>query len=180
MDNNDVFYSLYREKKLPKNADPNSPWPSSLKDSNFRFCYVDYSKRKYNTNYGHSEYQLLRDDGLEAMVTSFRQRHNGCPQYVILYTTNLPCTAAPKYIPPLRCAQMTVNARKNLMNICPETRFYVYITRNTPDTEYTQGFKFSVKDLFNEGKNGIEWLNPPPSDEGLGFSTTKNNHMSFE
>ena len=59
------------------------------------------------------------------------------------------------------------------MNICPETRFYVYITRNTPDTEYTQGFKFSVKDLFNEGKNGIEWLNPPPSDEGLGSPPPK-------
>ena len=110
---------------------PKRPWPDASSDSNFRLCFVDYKKPR-RTNFGHPEYQLLHGRQLQALIT----RIGACPQYVLLYSSNLPCVS-PKnpiqggYRAP-RCAPLAVKVRARLARTCPDAAFYLYTDKETP------------------------------------------------
>ena len=139
-------------------------WPDDGKTTNFRLATPDYSKGQH-TNYGHSEYQLLTDNKLGQMVTDFK-KYYGCPEYVILYSSNLPCVSPPNpdNNKP-RCAQMVVNAREEVENICEDAWFYLYTTHETPsslsDPNLLPQFKERIKEkMAFLRRNRINWIHP--------------------
>ncbi len=154
-----VQKALVVDKRLPSTAAGSHIWPQLPDNTNFRMAIPDFSKAK-ETNYGHSEYQLLINDGLGNMLGTFNTKH-GCPQYVILYSTLLPCMYPPNPVtlgqnPVPRCAEMTVDARKRLRKLCTGANFYVY-TNEVSNKDYPKVFDKTVKYF---GKNGITWINP--------------------
>ena len=139
-------------------------WPDDGKTTNFRLATPDYSKGQ-ETNYGHSEYQLLTDNKLGQMVTDFKKYYD-CPEYVILYSSNLPCVSPenPDNNKP-RCAQMVVNAKEEVETICEDAWFYLYTTHETPsslsDPKLLPQFKEHIRQKIAFLKrNGINWIHP--------------------
>ncbi len=102
-------------------------------------------------NEGHSEYQLLHGNGLDAMI----ERLSNCSQFMIIYSTHLPCMR-PRYpngnlVPgkPDRCLEMIGAAKTQLLNDCPNTFVYLY-------THQAAARSNSVKDQnFSNGKTII-------------------------
>jgi hypothetical protein len=147
---------------LPLTAYEARTWPQSPLNTNFRMASVDYQQPK-ETNYGHSEYLLLANNGFDKMLSSFTSNpdHNDCPQYVILYSYLLPCTYPPNPVsqgndPVPRCAELTVLANKSLKKSCPGAVFYVY-TNEVSDKDYPEVFEATVKNFKNKG---IIWIHP--------------------
>lgn len=131
-----------------KNSLPayDSPWPNYI-NTNFRFCFVNYDK-PHNTNYGHSEFQLLTGNALGEMAASV-----GCPKYVIVYSSNLPCYKPENPNPDIpRCAELTVQVKNNFAQTCPGATFYLYTDKesgkNLPDQN-------KLNFLLN---SGIVWI----------------------
>ena len=148
-------------------------WPDRTEVSNFRMAIPDYSQPR-RTNYGHSEYQLLVENGLKKMITNFQaDQRNETPQwqYVILFSKLIPCLH-PKNPNPNepRCTRMVIEAIKDLESICgPDTTFYLYTTDETPLTledpslspEERDRLRIKIITFKNEinGKN-IVWIYP--------------------
>ena len=156
-DNSAVYKALVQYKNLPNYAYNAHIWPTSPLYTNFRMAVPDYYEPK-ETNYGHAEYQLLTNNGLNIMLETFKTKHNGCPKYVILYSTILPCLYPPNPVkinqPQVpRCAEMTVNAKNELKGKCLQTEFFVY---SNDTTTYEKPLKEKVDYLE---KNGIILLN---------------------
>ena len=125
-----------------------SPWPADI-NTNFRFSFVDYTKLT-ETNYGHSEYQLLTDNALEKMANS---KNVGCSQYVILYSSNLLCYKPANPGPEIpRCAQLTIQAKNDFAKTSPGATFYLY-------NDYETGKKLKdQKKLDFLMNSGIVWI----------------------
>ena len=159
--NNLVFTNEIVRKavEMKTNLPSDTTWPSIPDNTNFRFAFVDYFKPRY-TNRGHSEYRLLSRNGLGKMITHIQKTSSSCPQYVILYSSLLPCSYPIRWKKrPFRCADMTVQARKYFENICgPGTTFYLYTDKQTPSTPKKM-IKNSL-DALDLEKNKITWIYP--------------------
>jgi hypothetical protein len=105
------------------------------------------------TNYGHSEYQLLVENGLKIMMTNFQpEQRNETPQwqYVILYSTRIPCVHPENPNPnEPRCTRMVIEAIEDLKSICgPGTTFFLYTTDETPLTLEDRNLSPEEKDTL--------------------------------
>lgn len=152
-----------------KNLPSETTWPSIPDNTNFRYAFVDYFAYP-DTNYGHSEYQLFSRNGLGKMITHFQTKYGDCPQYVILYSTNIPCSFPTNPDTRIqRCARMTIDERNRLKNICATTMFYLYTDEETPlilqDKNAPQKYKNFIQRKINSfGKEisdgNIIWIYP--------------------
>ena len=159
-DDTNVVQALIVKKTLPRSAYSAYTWPASPSNTNFRMAVPDFNQPR-QTNAGHSEYLLLKDDGLGDMLRTFQTKHGSCPEYVLLYSTLLPCMyppnpVSPGQVPVPRCAEMTVNAKKSAKRMCPGSAFNLY-THEVTNKQYPDVFDKTVK-YFT--KNGITWINP--------------------
>ena len=127
-------------------------WPLSPENTNFRIAFLHDRKRNERNNASVlSEYQLFINDGLGKMLPKFDERHKGCPKYVILYSTFIPCVAPSNPGESvLRCAKMTVRARIELRKICPAAVFYLY-THQVNDKRYEDLFKKTIEFMTDTG-----------------------------
>ena len=145
-------------RRLPPTAYAASTWPLSVGNTNFRMAVPDFHKPR-QSNYGHSEYQLIANNKFVKMLENFIPRHSFCPQFVILYSTLLPCMYPPrnsKYRGP-RCADMAVTAKNILHKSCPEANFYLY-TDQISLGKKLRGLLQDILDYFKE--NEVIWINP--------------------
>ena len=157
-----VMDGLLKDKNAPAQT---SPWPNPPGNTNFRMCFVNYGEPR-RTNYGHPEYQLLNSNQLTTMIDNAL---NGCPQYVILYSTNLPCVSPANpssngYRIP-RCAPLTVTVRQRLTQNCPNAAFYLYTSGETPrsvnDPQLTAAQQQNVQNKIDAiSGHDIIWLYP--------------------
>jgi hypothetical protein len=118
---------------------------------------VDKSEPR-GSNFGHSEYHLLKNNALDDMLTSLYEQ-GLCPQYLILYSTLIPCLYSPKNSPYLtpRCAEMIVNEKKKMEEICPKTKFFLH-TDQVSLKKYSDGNKLLGKIIKYLNDNGIIWI----------------------
>ena len=170
--------ALFKNKNAPRQ---NTPWPDPVESvdsvksvdppvgSNFRMCFVNYGAPQH-TNYGHPEYQLLSGDQLTTMINDALS--GICPQYVILYSTNLPCVSPTnppvgtggKYRKP-RCAPLTVMVRDKFAKTCPKAAFYLYTSGETPDSVTDPGLTGRQQQNVQNKIDAIDghkiiWLHP--------------------
>ena len=148
-------------------------WPDRSEVSNFRMAIPDYSQPR-RTNYGHSEYQLLVDNGIKTMMTNFQpeqKNENSRWQYAILFSKLIPCVHPENPNPnEPRCARMVIEAIKDLESICgPGTTFFLYTTDETPLThedpnlspEEKDKLRRKIRTFKNEIKRkNIVWIYP--------------------
>ena len=114
-------------------AKPRTPWPQTT-DTNFRVSYVNDQERS-DSNYGHSEFQLLAGGELLDMVN-----YVGCPSYVIVYSNIFPCVKPVNPDPKIpRCAELITEVHSRFFKECPDAPFYLLTERETgknlPDEE---------------------------------------------
>lgn len=157
--------AMGKAKYLPSST----TWPSIPDNTNFRYAFVDYFEDA-KTNLGHSEYQLLSGNGLGKMITHFQTIYGDCPQYVIFYSSNLPCSFPPNPNAAFqRCAGMTIEERNRLRKICADTLFYLYTDKETPrilqDKKLPTGYKKFIQSKINAFGNefsnkNIIWIYP--------------------
>ena len=133
---------------------PRTPWPETT-DTNFRVSYVD-TRQRSDSNYGHSEYQLLADNQLLDMVDSV-----GCPFYVIVYSNIFPCIKPVNPDPTIpRCGVMLAQVQNRFHVKCPDASFYLLTERET-------GLDLPDQQKINEILNsGIIWIHEDLNDIG--------------
>ena len=136
-------------------------WPANPDATNFRVAKVNYDPR-LGENRRHSEYQLLDNNGLDRM----RQGLAACPQFVLIYSTLLPCMRArdqhgvPRPRAPNRCLENINAAKARFLNHCPHTVFYIYTNQNTPRSNCQQDQNYFQWEQNYMAHNNIHWLHP--------------------
>ena len=161
-DDSAVKKALYDDKALPSTAYQAHTWPTSPLKTNFRMALPDYQQPE-KTNYGHSEYLLLANNGFGEMLSSFISNHKGCPQYVILYSTLLPCMYPANPVSPgndrvPRCVEMTFTANDILKKSCPGALFFLYTIENSNKYNLKSDIHWYFK------KKGIFLIHPTNDD----------------
>ena len=137
-------------------------WPRQPDNTNFRMAKVDYTSTDRDTNTGHSEYQLLHGNGLDTMI----QRMAPCPEFMIIYTTNLPCMRARNRDGTLvpgkrdRCLEMIGAAKTQLLNACPNAFVYLYTHQAAARTNCVKDQNFFQWEQDYLRDNDIIWLHP--------------------
>ena len=163
-DNDAVRKAIEEDKKIVM-VSGKFVWPdSTVGQSNFQMAIANKDKTLKGTNYGHSESFLLTNNGLENMLTLYKDKYKECPQYVLFYTRMLPCIRT-KDKTVINCAYMIINARKNLQSVdfCPGMPFYLYSNDlPAPGEQASLPNEEKIKIIFASGNNIIP-LHPPPN-----------------